>query len=92
MRGSKSLRAVTAVSAVALITAACSSSSTGGSSGGGTDNKKVTIGELPFVTVAYGLSNIGLSIPEALTPDEVPPMPDRAERRNRLDREDIYAK
>ena len=57
-----------------------------------TDNKKVTIGELPFVTVAYGLSNIGLSIPEALTPDEVPPMPDRAERRNRLDREDIYAK
>ncbi len=57
-----------------------------------TDNKKVTIGELPFVTVAYGLSNIGLSIPEALTPDEVPPMPDRTERRNRLDREDIYAK
>ena len=56
------------------------------------DNKKVTIGELPFVTVAYGLSNIGLSVPEALTPDEVPPMPDRNERRNRLDREDIYAK
>jgi hypothetical protein len=56
------------------------------------DNKKVTIGELPFVTVAYGLSNIGLSVPEALTPGEVPPMPDRNERRNRLDREDIYAK
>jgi hypothetical protein len=47
---------------------------------------------LPFVTVTYGLSNIGLSIPEALTPDEVPPMPDRIERRNRLDHEDTYAK
>ena len=56
------------------------------------DNRKVTVDDLPFVTVAYGLSNIGLSIPEALTPDEVPPMPDRSERRHRLDREDIYAK
>jgi hypothetical protein len=56
------------------------------------DGKKISRAELPFVTVAYGLSNIGLSIPEALTPDQVPTMPDRDERRNRLDREDIYAK
>ena len=47
---------------------------------------------LPFIAVAYGLSNIGLSIPEALTPDEVPPMPDPTELRIRLDRHDIYAK
>lgn len=56
------------------------------------DNKRVTGEELPFITVAYGLSNIGLSIPEAFTPDEVPPMPDRIERIARLDHEDIYAK
>jgi hypothetical protein len=56
------------------------------------DNKRITGDELPFITVAYGLSNIGLSIPEALTPDQVPPMPDRNERRDRLDHEDIYAK
>ena len=56
------------------------------------DNKKISKDELAFVTVAYGLSNIGLSIPEAFTPDEVPPMPDRAERQKRLDHEDIYAK
>jgi len=54
------------------------------------DNKKVTKDQLPFVTVAYGLSNIGLSIPEALTPDQVPPMPDRATTRSRLDRENQY--
>lgn len=48
--------------------------------------------DLPFVFVAYGLSNIGLSIPEAFTPDEVPPMPEPFERRLRLDRDDIYAK
>jgi hypothetical protein len=56
------------------------------------DNRRITSDELPFITVAYGLSNIGLSIPEAFTPDEVPPMPDRTERRLRLDHEDIYAK
>lgn len=56
------------------------------------DNKRVSRDELPFITVAYGLSNIGLSIPEAFTPDDVPPMPDRVERRRRLDHEDIYAK
>ena len=56
------------------------------------DKRMVIEEELPFITVAYGLSNIGLSIPEAFTPDEVPPMPDRTERRQRLDHEDIYAK
>lgn len=56
------------------------------------DGHDVAGAELPFVTVAYGLSNIGLSIPEALTPTEVPPMPDMTERRKRLDHEDIYAK
>jgi len=56
------------------------------------DGQKVKTAELPLVTVAYGLSNIGLSIPEALTPDQVPPMPDKDERRNRLDRDDIYGK
>lgn len=56
------------------------------------DNRRVTRDELPFITVAYGLSNIGLSIPEAFTPDQVQPMPDRTERITRLDHEDIYAK
>lgn len=56
------------------------------------DGKKITESELPFVTVAYGLSNIGFSVPEAFTPNEVPPMPDQMERRKRLDHEDIYAK
>lgn len=56
------------------------------------DNSSLKEAELPFVTVAYGLSNIGLSIPEALTPDQIPPMPDIGEGRVRLDRDDIYAK
>jgi hypothetical protein len=56
------------------------------------DKRRITGEELPFITVAYGLSNIGLSIPEALTPDQVPPMPDQNERRDRLDRDDIYGK
>jgi len=56
------------------------------------DNTKVAKSELPFVAVAYGLSNIGLSIPEALTPDQIPPLPDKDEPRLRLDRDDIYAK
>jgi len=56
------------------------------------DNTKVPKNELPFVAVAHGLSVIGLSIPEVYTPDEVPPMPEINERRERLDHEDIYAK
>lgn len=56
------------------------------------DDTKVPTNELPFVAVAHGLSVIGLSIPEVYTPDEVPPMPEIDERRERLDRDDIYAK
>jgi hypothetical protein len=56
------------------------------------DGKRIHIDELPFAIVAYGLSNIGLSIPEAFTPDEVPPLPEPSERRLRLDKDDIYAK
>jgi len=56
------------------------------------DGSNVADRDLPFVGVAYGLSNIGLSIPEAFTPDQVPPMLDWTERRERLDRDDIYAK
>jgi len=56
------------------------------------DGAKVPRNELPFVIVAYGLSNIGLSIPEVFTPDQVPPLPRSTERRVRLDRDDIYAK
>lgn len=56
------------------------------------DGKRVPKNELPFVTVAYGLSNIGLSIPEAFTPDQMPPLPNMREHRARLDRDDIYAK
>ncbi len=57
-----------------------------------TDRTRVPKNELPFVTVAYGLSNIGLSIPEVFNPDQIPPMPEMAERRTRLDADDIYAK
>jgi hypothetical protein len=56
------------------------------------DNTKVPKNELPFVAVAHGLSVIGLAIPEVYTPDEVPPMPEINERRERLDHDDIYAK
>lgn len=45
-----------------------------------------------FSAVAYGLSNIGMAIPEAHTPDQIPPMPDAQEIRRKIDREDIYAK
>ncbi len=47
---------------------------------------------LPFLTVAYGLSNLGLAIPEVRTPDEVLPLPRAEDRRRQLDHEDIYAK
>jgi hypothetical protein len=56
------------------------------------DKTKLTKSELPFVAVAYGLSNIGLSIPEAFTPDQIPPLPDKNGTRLRLDRDDMYAK
>jgi len=56
------------------------------------DGNSIVQGELPFAAVAYGLSNIDFSVPEAFTPDEVPSMPERNERRERLDRDDLYAK
>ena len=56
------------------------------------NSTKVSKNELPFVAVAYGLSNIGLSIPEALTPDQIPPLPDQNDPRLRLDRDDMYGK
>ena len=56
------------------------------------NNTKVSKNELPFVAVAYGLSNIGLSIPEAFTPDQIPPLPDKNGPRFRLDRDDMYGK
>jgi hypothetical protein len=56
------------------------------------DNTKVAKNELPFVAVAYGLSNIGLSIPEVLTPEQIAPLPDMRKERARLDKDDIYAK
>jgi hypothetical protein len=45
---------------------------------------------LPFLLVAYGLSTIGLEIPEATGPDDTQPMPTIAGFRQRLDHEDIY--
>ena len=56
------------------------------------DNRAITAAQLPFASVAYGLANIGLSIPEALTPNQVDPMPLNQARRERLNWDDIYAK
>src|ERR1700676_2740480 len=56
------------------------------------DVVQISLTELPFIAVAYGLSNIGLSIPQAFTPDQIPPLPDKNERRLRLDRDEMYAK
>ncbi|MDR4485135.1 MAG: hypothetical protein R3B95_18350 [Nitrospirales bacterium] len=47
---------------------------------------------LPFVLVAYGLSVIGLSIPEAKIPSEVPSIPKSEARVKFLDADDIYSK
>lgn len=43
-----------------------------------------------FLLVAYGLSTIGLDIPEATGPDDIPPLPNLAARTARLSHEDIY--
>jgi hypothetical protein len=56
------------------------------------DGNSVSAAQLPFAAVAYGLANIGLSIPEALTPTQVAAMPLNPARRVNLDRDDIYAK
>lgn len=47
---------------------------------------------LPFLTVAYGLSNLGLAIPEVRTPDEIEPLSSTEQRRMQFDHEDIYAR
>ncbi len=44
---------------------------------------------LPFVNVAYGLSNLGLAVPEAETPDTIPNMV-ALSTQERLRHEDIY--
>lgn len=48
--------------------------------------------DLPFLAVAYGLSNIGVAIPEVVTPTDLPAMRPPANRRQRLNHDDIYAK
>jgi hypothetical protein len=57
-----------------------------------TDGRQVTSEQLPFAAVAYGLANIGLSIPEALTPAHVDAMPLNPSRQISLENDDIYAK
>lgn len=44
---------------------------------------------LPFVIVAYGLSNLALAIPEAETPENIPPITPMTPRQ-RLTHEEIY--
>jgi hypothetical protein len=44
---------------------------------------------LPFVMVAYGLSNLGLAVPEAETPDAIPPLKSMSAQ-ERLSHMDIY--
>jgi hypothetical protein len=56
------------------------------------DGTPVQPDDLPYVTVAYGLSNIGLAIPEAETPDQIPDLPPARPALKRLDLDDIYAK
>jgi hypothetical protein len=48
--------------------------------------------DLPFLAVAYGLSNIGVAIPEIVIPTKLPAMRPPAQRRERLSHEDIYAR
>jgi len=48
--------------------------------------------DLPFVAVAYGLSAMGIIIPEISTPGEMPPMPPPSRGPGRLGRDDIYPK
>ena len=44
---------------------------------------------LPFVLVAYGLSQLGLAVPEVNTPDEIDALPPMRVRKP-LDHEDLY--
>jgi hypothetical protein len=56
------------------------------------DGTPVQTDDLPYVTVAYGLSNIGLAIPEVDTPDKIPDLPPAQAALKKLDLDDIYAK
>ncbi len=48
--------------------------------------------QMRFSAVAYGLSHLGIAIPEAITPDDIPEMNDPREVRQRVERDDIYGK
>jgi hypothetical protein len=51
--------------------------------------KNIPANLMPFVMVAYGLSNLGLAVPEAETPDVIPPL-SRMSVQERMSHEDIY--
>jgi hypothetical protein len=55
-------------------------------------SQKPHIDDLPFLSVAYGLANIGIAIPEITTPDEMPTMISPSSRCKQLSHEDIYAR
>ena len=61
-------------------------------SGNGQFTLKPTSTDLPFLSVAYGLSNIGIAVPEIVRPEEMPVMVAPSQRRERLTQDDIYAK
>jgi len=49
----------------------------------------ITSNLMPFLMVAYGLSNLGLAVPQAETPDRIPPLSSMSAQ-ERLSHEDIY--
>ena len=61
-------------------------------SGNGQFTQRPASSDLPFLSVAYGLSNIGIAVPEIVTPDQMPVMVASIQRRERLTHDDIYAK
>jgi hypothetical protein len=55
------------------------------------DDPEPPTGALPFVAVAYGLSNLHIAVPEAETPDDVPPVPPtNSPRSGGMTHEEIY--
>jgi hypothetical protein len=53
------------------------------------DGTKPAADLVPFVMVAYGLSNLGLQVPDAETPETMTPMDDPPQRR-RITHEELY--
>ena len=53
------------------------------------DGTKPAADLVPFVMVAYGLSNLGLQVPDAETPETMTPMDDPPKRR-RITHEELY--